>query len=44
MTMPSAAWQMFFSAIGAIAVAATAFIRFTRLAIPGLVEQGSARG
>jgi hypothetical protein len=44
MTMPSAAWQMFFSAIGAIAVAATAFIRFTGLATPGQVEQGSARG
>ena len=35
MMMPSAAWQFFFSVIGAIAVGITAFIRFTAVAPPG---------
>lgn len=44
MTMPSAAWQIFFSVIGAIAVAAAAFLRFSGLAIPGPLGQGFTRG
>ncbi|AQS85761.1 hypothetical protein HKD27_13705 [Gluconobacter sp. R75690] len=35
MLMPSPAWQLFFSIIGAIAVGVTAFIRFTTVAPPG---------
>ncbi len=33
--MPSAAWQMIFSVIGAIAVSVTTFIRFTGMAASG---------
>jgi hypothetical protein len=42
--MPSAAWQMIFSVIGAIAVSVTTFVRFTGLAAPGRSGQGMARG
>jgi len=42
--MPSATWQMIFSAIGAIAVSVTTFIRFTGIAAPGGAGQGVARG
>lgn len=42
--MPSAAWQMIFSVIGAIAVSVTTFVRFTGIAAPERAGQGMARG
>jgi len=44
MAMPSATWQMIFSVIGAIAVSATTFIRFTGIAAAGRAGQGIVSG
>jgi hypothetical protein len=44
MAMPSAAWQMAFSIVGAAAVSITAFVRFTGIAVSGPAGQGLARG
>ncbi|MGY3441301.1 hypothetical protein [Bradyrhizobium sp. USDA 4473] len=44
MAMPSPTWQTIFSVIGAIAVGATAFVRFTGIAAPGSAGQGLVRG
>lgn len=44
MAMPSATWQMVFSAIGAIAVTVMAFFRFTGMASPGPAGRDMARG
>ncbi len=41
-TMPSEAWQLVFSVVGAIAVAVTAFIRVTSLTPPGSTSRGIA--
>jgi hypothetical protein len=41
-TMPSEAWQLAFSVIGAIAVAVTTFIRVTSLTPPGSTSRGVA--
>lgn len=43
MMMPSAAWQLFFSVIGAIAVGITAFVRFTGMAPPEPADGSVAR-
>ena len=43
MAMPSAAWQMIFSIIGAIAVGIAAFIRFTGMTPPGSAGRDMAR-
>ena len=39
-TMPSEAWQMVFSVVGAVVVGATAFARLATLAPPGQGSQG----
>ena len=44
MAMPSPTWQMTFSVIGAIAVSATTFVRFTAMAAPARPGRGVARG
>lgn len=44
LAMPSPAWQVVFSVIGAIAVGATSFLRITGLALPGPTGQSVARG
>lgn len=43
-TMPSEAWQLAFSVVGAIAVGLTALIRLAGMATPGSTAQGLARG
>ncbi|MDW9658540.1 hypothetical protein GOA97_29670 [Sinorhizobium meliloti] len=42
-TMPSEAWQIVFSVVGAIAVGVTAFLRVVAMATPGPAGQTSAR-
>ncbi|WFU33615.1 hypothetical protein QA635_03965 [Bradyrhizobium brasilense] len=44
MAMPSPTWQTIFSAIGAIAVSITAFVRFTGMAAGGPARQRLAQG
>ncbi len=43
LAMPSPAWQVVFSIVGAIAVGATSFLRFTGLTPPGPAGQSIAQ-